>query len=535
MKNKIIHLFLLLLFITTLIPMITSASSDIDFRDLDFSSKGYDITYRILEGKNIGSLFSDIGFNLSGSLSGSEFHVLLKNQKREIRDVYSLESNTVIQQNTSIFIFDNYIQLKNKIEFSSELTKLISQIKIGDNFLEPTDDKKISTSLPYNSTIPIPSVFSQVLFPNFNSIITNNNYFDFLPIILGTEYERYEAEFSFLQLTGNFTVNIYNIFQDYFTVSLRKTDSSLIIKSSWNKNNGLLQSLSIQFKHEETTNLFSIEYKDFSEIGTPEDSDVVSFFISNSSADLDFYNGPEAKKIQLESATRLINNINNTEAFRYLIQNNGGLSISWTWQVLDPLTQKYAEPSILQETTFLSQMEPVIIPNWDMNIGVILFLKSIGESLEEQVQDYRIKIGNRTEYSISINKFNIQLQEFEQFYYLLVDFDVSYQRKEISYLASRTQIQQWNLSYYFWLSYSKSGILSGFSISCQEINHFYFEPFDIERETHYKFDYKIESTEKVHTIPTFTIPTTKTPISRIIFVTLLVITVFKKKKKKEVK
>ncbi|MHA1116575.1 MAG: hypothetical protein ACTSPJ_10435, partial [Candidatus Heimdallarchaeaceae archaeon] len=170
-----------------------------------------------------------------------------------------------------------------------------------------------------------------------------------------------------------------------------------------------------------------------------------------------------------------------------------------------------------------------------MNKGIILFVESIGKSLYEQVQDFRIKIGNRTEYSLSINKFNIQLQEFEQFYYLLVDFDISYQRKEISFLASRVQIQKWNLSYYFWLSYSKLGILSAFSISCQEINHFYFEPFDIERETHYKWNYKIESIQKADIIPTFTTITTKTPISKIVFVTLFVLTVIRKIKKKELK
>ncbi|MHA1116290.1 MAG: hypothetical protein ACTSPJ_08985, partial [Candidatus Heimdallarchaeaceae archaeon] len=370
MKTKIIHLFLILLFVTTCIPVITKASSEIDFRELEFSSKGYDITYEILEGKNIGTLFSDIGFNLSGSLSGSEFHVLLKNRRNELRDIYSMESNSVFQQNTSIFIFDNYIQLKNNLEFSSELSKLLSQIKIGKNYLEPTEDKEISAILPYNSTIPIPRIFTQVTFPNFNSIISSNNFFDFLPIILGNEYERYEAEFSFLQLTGNFTVNVYNKLLDYFTVSIRKSDSSLIIKSSWNKNNGLLQSLSIQFKYGDITNLFSIEYKNFKEIQSPEGSDIISFFITNSTADLDFYNGPNTKRSQLENATSLINEINNTEAFQYLIQNNGGLSLSWTWQVLDPLTEEYVEPSILQETTFLSQMQPVIIPDWDMNKGI---------------------------------------------------------------------------------------------------------------------------------------------------------------------
>ncbi|MHA1303118.1 MAG: hypothetical protein ACTSPI_05380 [Candidatus Heimdallarchaeaceae archaeon] len=493
MKNRMIlmpMIIVILLVFPTLPANPIYAEDDTNFRKISFNHQGYDLRYTIVEGSNINSMFSFLGFNLSGSLANSEFHVVLKNKFYDIRDIYYIESDKIIPENTSLFSMESYFI------FGTSLS-----IEI------------IETEIPTNSSIFVPNIFTPLTRPNFAALVKDMNIFDFLPIILGTDYNRYEAEFTTLALNGDYSVNIFNQGYDEFTIALKSTtNSSFSIKVSWNKETGVLSSFSLHISVNNKSNIFSIQYEDYTIINSPVQESNISFLITNSYAFNTFYYGRDTIKNNLNEKCSFINQLNNTEALFYEIYGIEGLDFALNWSVLNPESGEY-EINTPLHSTVLALIQPLILPIWRMNEGIIDFVSVLWNQIDEKFKDYKLILSNKTTYYISNSNLVLQKQKKDNVYYVLSSYQIRFQRNETNILAQRVEAQSWDLNISLWLAYSSGGQLVGFSTKYSELYHYFFDPpsSDINREIKYYWEYLIESIPSNISIPTFTTDVQQSP------------------------
>ena len=91
---KSIAITLILLLIYSLSPNPYSEADLSSFsRNFNYENQGYKICYKIVQGENLQNLFTDLGFDIDGSLTDSNLYILIKNKKKELRDIYYIESN----------------------------------------------------------------------------------------------------------------------------------------------------------------------------------------------------------------------------------------------------------------------------------------------------------------------------------------------------------------------------------------------------------------------------------------------------------
>ncbi|MCK5304926.1 MAG: hypothetical protein KAJ72_06730, partial [Candidatus Heimdallarchaeota archaeon] len=218
MKNKILTWIIILFILLPTAPTVLAEAKD-DFRSISFDGKGYILRYDIVQGDNLDNVFSDMGFNIKGSLSNAELHVILKNRKTVLQDVYLIEKDKFVPMYVTLFAIETHVLLKESLEIVIDSTSDVILDLIDFNF-QPVGEEIINVVLPAGTNIVVPKIFTNITRPNFGSMLQNLDIFDFLPIVLDYDYTRFEAEFTALVLDQTFSVNVFNQGYDDFTVSL---------------------------------------------------------------------------------------------------------------------------------------------------------------------------------------------------------------------------------------------------------------------------------------------------------------------------
>ncbi|MHA1801942.1 MAG: hypothetical protein ACTSWJ_09415, partial [Candidatus Heimdallarchaeaceae archaeon] len=333
MKNKILTWIIILTITLHAAPMTLAETGD-DFRSMSFDEKGYLLRYDIVQGDNLDNVFSDMGFNIKGSLSNGELHIILKDRRTVFQDVYLIEKDKFVQMQVTLFAIETHILLTEPIEVEVDTTSDIILDLIGFDF-QPVDNEIINVVLPKGTSIVVPKIFTNITRPNFGSMLENQDIFDFLPIVLDYDYTRFEAEFATLVLDQTFSVNVFNQGYDDFTVSLEANiEPAISIKASWNKESGILKSFAshITSGNESTTLIFSL--KNYETIESPIDNPVIEFFINNSQADFELYKVQSSTEDQLRNWANWINQLNQTVGMQYSLSESG-LDFDWSMRIYD--------------------------------------------------------------------------------------------------------------------------------------------------------------------------------------------------------
>ncbi|MHA1668650.1 MAG: hypothetical protein ACTSUR_08335, partial [Candidatus Heimdallarchaeaceae archaeon] len=314
-KNLVSFLLITLLIIPT---SVYSEKEDKDFRTVSFTNQGFDIVYKVVQGENVQSLFSNfLGFNIKGSFTNSEYHIILKNRREELKQIYFIEKGEFVSLVSQVFSFDSYLLTGEIINLQINTSSQFLKDATGFNF-QPVESEEIPIDLPQGSSFVLPNIFSNITRPNFGSLLKRSNFFDFLPIILGEDYERYEAEFTTLTLNQSFSASIFNENYDEFSLALDiNLNPSISIKASWNKENGLLTAFSLHVVENNKSSIFVISLKEINPIVSPLESNRIDYFITNSFADYTIFQQRNSTEDQLNNWAYWVNQLNQTNGFRY--------------------------------------------------------------------------------------------------------------------------------------------------------------------------------------------------------------------------
>ena len=362
--RKIASQTLIILLLLILISPIFSirAEETIDFREASFSNKGYEIEYEIIQGVNLDEMFVDLGFDIRGSLSTSCLNIILKNRKNQYRDIFMIESNKYVSMQVPVFSMESYIILKEPIEFEINTASELLTDFIGFNY-KPVTEKTLHAELPVDTSIVLPSLFANITRPNFGALVQESDCFDFIPLVLGNDYTRYEAEFATLSFNETFSINIFNEGYDDFTISLDIDNPALSLKASWDKDNGLLTSFSTQLTYGEKSSTLILSQRSIKNIRSPVEIPISEYFISNSSSDYQMNFQKNSTEDQLEELVYWITQLNQTVGLRYFFTRSG-LEMDWDMYVYERRYDVYHKYSTDIHSTWLTFMPAALIPSW---------------------------------------------------------------------------------------------------------------------------------------------------------------------------
>ena len=536
MKNKILTWIIILTIILHAAPMTLAETGD-DFRSMSFDEKGYLLRYDIVQGDNLDNVFSDMGFNIKGSLSNAELHIILKDRRTVFQDVYLIEKDKFVQMQVTLFTIETHILLTEPIEVEVDTTSDIILDLIGFDF-QPVDNEIINVVLPKGTSIVVPKIFTNITRPNFGSMLENQDIFDFLPIVLDYDYTRFEAEFATLVLDQTFSVNVFNQGYDDFTVSLEANiEPAISIKASWNKESGILKSFAshITSGNESTTLIFSL--KNYETIESPIDNPVIEFFINNSQADFELYKVQSSTEDQLRNWANWINQLNQTVGMQYSLSESG-LDFDWSMRIYDALNRMYTTNTPIHNS-WTALMPPILLPLWERFEGTIILIQELFSQLEDTLNGYQflLKGVTNTLYTIQKAALDIEYLYSENVHNVIWDLSFKYQANNTQTVIPRIFINEAYFNTTGWLAFSDEGILIGFSHTFQEHIHSYYDPEETFLGKNYFFEYLIESNILNLTIPTFEPDLNNTSFSnivQIVFYVLLVYFIWKKRRKKSV-
>ncbi|NPD88497.1 MAG: hypothetical protein HGN29_07225 [Asgard group archaeon] len=502
----IIFILLLSVLISPLISI--NAESNFDFREIDFNNRGYEIEYEIIQGDNLDEMFVDLGFDIKGSFSTSIFNVILKNRKNEDRDIFMIESNKYISMRVPVFSMESYVILNKPLEIELNTTSELLKDFIGFNY-QPINEETLHAELPSESSIVLPSLFTNITRPNFSALIQESNYLDFIPLILGKDYTRYEAEFTTLVLNQSFSINIFNEGYDEFTISLdMDIDPALSLKASWDKESGLLTSFSAHFTYGNKSSTLILSLKEVEEIKSPVEIPFSEFFISNSSSDYSMDFQKSSTENQLEDMVYWVTQLNQTVGLRYLF-TRAGLEMDWEMYVYEERYDVYHRTSTDIHSTWLTFMPAALIPTWQRMNGLTILANALWTQLSDSFEGYQFTLSGVTTtlYTIQDVEFRMQYQEENSTHHLIWDISVDYVSNNTQVVVPKYSIQEYNLSMNGWLAYSQEGLLNGFSIEFHEDYNSYLQNITdlsiMEIEDDYYYNYLIESETEDITRPEF--------------------------------
>jgi len=534
-KNRKIVSFLILVVLSLPLLTLNISYAEVDYRDVAFNNRGYDIEYEIIQGENIDDMFEDLGFDIAGSFSQGSFHVILKNRKRALRDIYLIESDKFVKMDVPYFSMTNYVVLSNEMKLKLNTSSEFLKDLIGFNY-EPVNEEILEVTTPERSAIDIPSIFTNLTRPNFGALMIDSNYFDFLPIILGEDYNRYEAEFTTLLLNQSFTVNIYNQGYDEFTIALdADIKPSISLRASWDKSSGVLTSFSLHITYGERTSVLILSLKEIVEVQSPIDIPVLYLFITNSSSNYMLIQHRNSTLNQLENWSFWVNQLNQTNGLRYLFFREG-LEFDWDLYVYDKSNGIYVSSSPIH-SFWISFMPPVLIPVWQRYEGMVSLIQEVWNQLKETLVGYQFTLSGVTSslYTLRNIDFRIEHQIIDDVHHLIWDFSFDYQSNNTQVVIPRIAIQEVNFNMSGWLAYSDEGKLKGFSLNYQEHYFSYYDPAETDLGNNYYYEYYLESAENI-TQPSFQ-ETERTSFSfkfeQIIFYSILLYPIYRRRRKKK--
>ncbi len=505
-KKKVISLLLILAIFFNSYHI--SANIPDNFRTISFEDKGYLLNYEINQGENLNKMFANLGFDIDGSFSGSQFNILVKNRLSENRDIYYIESDSFEKVEVPVYSYENYLELGSSLDSSIETDGEFLSDLIGFNYY-PVEQKVLEAEIPKESTIYLPKIFTNITRPNFGSLLKNMDYFDFLPFIIGNNFNRYEAEFTSLILNESFTVNVYNQDYDEFSVSLDiDLETPIKMKATWDKYSGLLLSLSLHFVYDNKSSVFIISLNNYHEVQSPATQPNKSFFISNSSANYEVLYQDNATEERLAEWKIWFDQLNQTLGLRYLFMNEG-LDFETQLFVYEQASETYYQSTPVH-SSWISFLPPAVIPIWDSYIGGIKLIKSIWNQLEEEINGFAFFLSGVTStlYTMQYADLHLEYQYNDGTHQLLwygaIDYLSNNTRKVIpSYAVTDIDFETRG-----WLAYSQTGMLEGFSFYFSETYNSYLQDYDdlsiIETHDNYYYDYFLESKPVNMTEPHFT-------------------------------
>ena len=476
----------------------TESESTLDFRQTGFNNKGYEIEFEIVQGDNLNEMFEDLGFDIKGSFTSSNLHIVLKNRRNEDRDIYMIESNKYISMRVPVFSMESYVILNNQVQVELDTDSELLSNFIGFNY-RPVKEETLFAELPQKSSFVLPRLFTNITRPNFGALIQESNYFDFIPLILGNDYTRYEAEFTTFALNQSFSINIYNEGYDEFTISLDlDIEPSLSLKASWDKESGLLTSFSSQFTFEKKSSTLILSLKNIEEIQSPIEELVLDFFITNSSSNysLNLYDSSMEK--QLIDLVYWVTQLNQTIGLKYLLAKSG-LEMNWEMYVYEKMLDIYHGSSTDIHSTWLTFMPIVLIPAWERMNGISILANSLWEQLGESFLGYQFTLSGVTTTLFTIQNldFRMQYQEDNSTHHLIWDISLDYISNTTHVVVPKYSIDKFNLSLSGWVAYSQEGLLNGFDITFHENFYSYIQNItDLsisEIKDDYYYNYNIES------------------------------------------
>ncbi|MHA1202048.1 MAG: hypothetical protein ACTSQ4_05960 [Candidatus Heimdallarchaeaceae archaeon] len=536
MKSKILTWVIILSILLPTAPTILAETGD-DFRNLSFDGKGYLLRYDIVQGDNLDNVFSDLGFNIKGALSNAELHVILKDRKTVLQDIYLIEKDKFEPMHVTLFTIETHILLTESIEVVVDTTSDIILDLIDFNF-QPVGEEIINVVLPAGTSIVVPKIFTNITRPNFGSMLENLDIFDFLPIVLDYDYTRFEAEFTALVLDQTFSVNVFNQGYEDFTVSLEANiEPAVSMKASWNKESGILKSFSshITFGNESTTLILSL--KDYEEIDSPIDVPVIGFFINNSHADFELYKGSSLIEDQLRDWAIWVNQLNQTVGIQYSLFESG-LDFDWNMRIYDSINHFYTTNTPIHNS-WTALMPPILLPLWERFGGTIILIQELFNQLEDMLNGYQFLLKGVTDTLFTIEKaeLDIEYHYTDNIHNVIWDLSLKYQANNTQTVIPRIFVNEVYYNTSGWLAYSDEGLLKGFSHSFQEYFHSYYNPEEIDKGNNYFFEYLIESNALNLTIPSFQSDLNNTSFSnmaQIVFYVLLVYFIWRKRRHKSV-
>ena len=538
--KKIISIILLLGILFK--PYYVVSAPEENFRTIGFSDKGYLISYEIVQGENLNDMFENLGFDIDGLFTGSQFSILLKNRLTENKEIYFIESDSFEQVEVPVYSYENYINIGKPLVASIETDGELLSDLIGFNYY-PVQQKTLDVEIPVASSIYLPKIFTNISRPNFGSLLNNMDYFDFLPFIIGSDFNRYEAEFASLILNDSFSVNIYNQAYDEFTVSLDiDLETPIKMKATWDKFSGLLLSLSLHFVFENRSSVFIITLNGYEEVQSPITHPFKYFHISDSSAGYEMLHEDSGTESRLSEWEFWFDQLNQTLGLRYQFINEG-LDFETHLSVYEEATDTYLHSSPIH-SSWISLLPPAVIPIWDSYIGGIILIKSIWEQLEEDINGFSFFLSGVTTtlYTIHSADLHIEYQNNEGYQQLLWSASLHYTSNNTRKVVPSYAVTDIAFDTEGWLSYSQMGVLEGFSFYYNEVYHSYLQDFETlstsETYDNYQYDYFIESLPDNMTEPTFTeIAETSfnTSILQIVFYSIIAYCYLRGKRKKREK
>ena len=534
MKNKILTWIIILFILLPTAPTVLAEAKD-DFRSISFDGKGYILRYDIVQGDNLDNVFSDMGFNIKGSLSNAELHVILKNRKTVLQDVYLIEKDKFVPMYVTLFAIETHVLLKESLEIVIDSTSDVILDLIDFNF-QPVGEEIINVVLPAGTNIVVPKIFTNITRPNFGSMLQNLDIFDFLPIVLDYDYTRFEAEFTALVLDQTFSVNVFNQGYDDFTVSLEANiEPAVSMKASWNKESGILESFSshITFGNESTTLILAL--KDYEEIESPIDIPVIGFFINNSQADFELYQDHITTEDLLRDWSIWVRQLNQTVGIQYALYGSG-LDFDWNMRIYDSFNHLYTTNTPIHQS-WTALMPPILLPLWERFEGSIFLVQEVFTQLEDMLNGYQFELKGVTDtlYTIEKAELDIEYQHLENVHNVIWNLSIKYQGNNTQLVIPRVYVNEVYLNTSGWLAYSNEGLLKGFSHSYQEHFHSYYDPEETDKGNNYFFEYLIESNAFNLTIPSFKPDLNNTSFSnivQIVFYVLLVYFIWRKRRQK---
>jgi hypothetical protein len=536
MKHR--YLITTLLLIGILLSPIKHTKSDvsnIDFRSASFNNKGYDITYDIVQGENIENMFTDLGFDILDSLSG-EFHVLLKDKSTEIQDIYMIESGKYIPTYESVYTSECYFITSDPVKVELNTSSEFLTSFIGYNY-RPVESKIIQAELPVTSSFYIPNIFTNITRPNFASIVEEINYFDFLPIILNDNYERFEAEFASLVLEQSFSAKIYNQGYNEFTVSLDvDIEPAISMRASWDKSNGLLTSFSLHIIYGNKKSNLVLSLVEYKEIISPAIIPVKMMYITDSYANYTLYQQKNSTEVRLEEWKHFINLLNQTYGLRYSFARSG-LEFDWNLYVFDAENSLFTQSHPLQNS-IITVIPPALIPVWDRYSGMVHLIDNVWKQLQETLVGFQFIVSGVSQSLFTLRDANLRMEYFfeENIHHLI--WEVSYDFQEINTLTLEIQdlIKEIKTNMTGWIAYTNEGDLIGVSCFFQEHFHAYYVPAEPDYGNNYHYEFYIKSIPENITIPEFT-EVEKTSFTsnllQIIFYSIIVIPIYRVRGKKK--
>jgi len=539
MLNKYKFLSLILILLVSTIPHNITANTTDDFRTISFDNRGYSIHYEVIQGENLNEMFTNLGFDVNGLFTGSQFNILLRNRITQNREIYYIESDTFETVEVPVYSYESFIKLGEPLVASIETDGEFLTDLIGFNYY-PVEQKSLEAELPEDSVIYLPKIFTNISRPNFGGLIKNMNYFDFLPFIIGNNFNRYEAEFASLILNESFTVNIYNQDSEEFTVSLDlDLESQIKMKATWDKQSGLLLSLSLHFVYENKSSVFIISLSNYEEIQSPITQPSKYFFISNSSANYEVFYEDVGTEQRLAEWKVWFDQLNQTMGLKYLYTTEG-LDFESAMFIYDQSTESYSQITPIHDS-WIAFLPSAVIPIWEGYKGVIKLINSIWNQLEDDINGYAFFLSGITSTLYTLQYANLHLEyQFNNGLHQLLWYGA------IDYLSNNTRkvtpsyaVTNINFETEGWLAYSQTGMLEGFSFYFSETYNSYLQDYDdlsiIEVFDNYYYDYFLESITGNMTAPHFTaIKETSANLSilQIVFYSIVTYLYLRKSKKK---